>query len=64
MTLAAVNEEETPYEEALAVYAEMGYEWEPWKTTYVAVRDLAALGFEVSYESHPERISLTPAGQN
>lgn len=46
-----------------AYYEEWGYtDYLDWfKTTYVAVRDLEALGFTLSYQAEPERLTLTPA---
>ena len=60
MTLAAVTETEDMDEEELVYLDDEDYmEW--YKTTYIAVRDLEALGFALSYQAEPEMLTLTPA---
>ena len=60
VTLAAVTETEDMDEEELVYLDDEDYmEW--YKTTYIAVRDLEALGFALSYQAEPEMLTLTPA---
>lgn len=59
VTLAAVTETEDMDEEDLIYLDYEDYiEW--YKTTYIAVRDLEALGFTLTYQAEPEMLTLTP----